>query len=105
FVAGGYVGTPISEVLPVTLDGSPGATAADTATIVPNWTEEGRSAAMLGPLRAIVADELPTMPGANVLGDVRPGSIALWTHPTRTTPSGAPMPLLAVGDQGDGRAI
>jgi uncharacterized membrane protein len=105
FVAGGYANTPLAEVLPVMLDGSPGATAADTASVVPNWTEEGRSAALLNPLRSIVEDELPQMPGANVLGDVRPGSIALWTHPTRTTPSGAPMPLLAVGDQGDGRAI
>lgn len=105
FVAGGYANTPLAEVLPVTLDGSPGATSADMAPVVPNWTEEGRSAALLGPLRSIVGDELPQLPGANVLGDVRRGSIALWTHPTRTTASGAPMPLLAVGDQGDGRAI
>lgn len=105
FVAGGYGNTPLAEVLPVMLDASPGATAADTANVVPNWTEEGRSAAMLAPLRAVVSDELPQMPGVNVLGDVRAGSIALWTHPTRTTASGAPMPLLAVGDQGDGRAI
>ncbi len=105
FVAGGYANTPLAEVLPVSLDGSSGATAADTATVTPLWTEEGRAAALLGPLRAVSDDELPPMPGANVLGDVRPGSIALWTHPSRTTRSGAPMPLLAVGDQGDGRAI
>lgn len=105
FVAGGYGNTPLAEVLPVMLDASPGATAADTANVTPSWTEEGRAAAMLGPLRAVVGEELPQMPGANVLGDVRPGSIALWTHPTRTTARGAPMPLLAVGDQGDGRAI
>jgi len=45
------------------------------------------------------------MPGANVLGDVRPGGIVLWTHPSRATKSGAPMPILAIGDQGDGRSI
>ncbi|HWL84211.1 MAG TPA: hypothetical protein VNO21_00230, partial [Polyangiaceae bacterium] len=105
FVAGGYAGTPLGEVLPVSIDGTPGATAADTAPFVPSWTEPGRSAPVLGLLRAVVGDELPTMPGANVLGDVRPGGVVLWTHPTRTTKSGAPMPVLAIGDQGDGRSI
>jgi hypothetical protein len=31
--------------------------------------------------------------------------VALWTHPTRKTKSGAPMPVLAVGEEGSGRAI
>ncbi len=105
FVAGGYADTPLAEVLPVALDGSPGATAADTARLVPAYTEEGRGAPLLAPLRALLGDELPEMPGANVLGDVRAGSIALLRHPTRTTKSGAKMPLLAIGEQGDGRSI
>ena len=104
FVAGGYAGTPLGQVLPVTLDGSPGATAADTAPFVPQWTEQGRAAPVLAPLRTILGDELPSMPGANVLGDVRPGGVVLWTHPTRATKSGAKMPVLAIGDQGDGRS-
>ncbi len=45
------------------------------------------------------------MPGANILGDVRAGGLVLWSHPSRTTKSGAPMPILAIGDQGDGRSI
>ena len=45
------------------------------------------------------------MPGTNILGDVRAGGLVLWSHPTRTTKSGAPMPILAIGDQGDGRSI
>ena len=105
FVAGGYAGTPLADVLPVELDGSPGATAADVASVVPGWTEDGRIAPLLAPLRDIVEGELPPMPGANVVGDVRPGGVALWTHPTRKTKSGASMPLLAIGDQGDGRSI
>src|SRR5207237_1339074 len=80
-------------------------TAADTGGFVPRWTQQGRAAPMLAPLRALLGDELPTMPGANVLGDVRPGGVVLWTHPTRTTPKGAPMPVLALGDQGNGRAL
>jgi uncharacterized membrane protein len=105
FVAGGYAGTPLAEVLPVTLDGSAGATAADPGAFTPAWTAQGRAAPMLAPLRALVGEELPMMPGANVLGDVRPGGVVLWTHPSRTTKSGAKMPVLALGDEGNGRAI
>jgi uncharacterized membrane protein len=105
FVAGGYAATPLGEVLPVSLDGTPGATAADTAPFVPAWTDEGRAAPMLGPLRGVVDAELPTMPGANVLGEPRPEAVVLWTHPGRNTPAGRPMPVLAVADVGDGRSI
>jgi uncharacterized membrane protein len=105
FVAGGYAGTPLAEVLPVALDNSPGATAADVAPVVPVWTEDGRTAPMLAPLRDVASEELPQMPGANILGDVRAGGLVLWSHPKRTTKSGAPMPILAIGDQGDGRSI
>jgi uncharacterized membrane protein len=105
FVAGGYAGTPLAEVLPVAMDGSPGATAADPAPFTPEWTAQGRAAPVLGPLRAIVGDELPQMPGANVVGDARPGSVVLWQHATRTTKSGAKMPVLALGDMGNGRSI
>jgi uncharacterized membrane protein len=108
FVGGGYADTMLgnaSGVLPVRLNGAPSATANDTTTFDPSWTEQGRVAPLLAPLRSIVGEELPAMPGANVLGDVRPGSVVLWSHPTRKTPSGAPMPVLAVGEQGDGRTI
>jgi len=105
FVAGGYAGTPLADVLPVELDGSRGGTSADTATFVPKWTPEGLAAPLLDPLRSVLGDQLPSMPGANVLGDVHPGGVALWSHPTRTTRSGHDMPVLAIGEEGDGRTI
>jgi uncharacterized membrane protein len=108
FVKGGYANTPLGDrtgVLPVLLDGTPGATPADLGPFTPSWTEAGRFAPLLAPLRAVVGEELPVMPGANVLGDVRQGGVVLWQHPSRTTPSGAPMPVLAIGEQGDGRTI
>lgn len=105
FVAGGYANTPLAEVLPVSLDGTPGATAADVANVTPVWTDEGRAAPLLAPLHDVAGEDLPVMPGANVLGDVRQGGLVLWAHPTRTTKTGAPMPILAIGDQGDGRSI
>jgi uncharacterized membrane protein len=105
FIAGGYAGTPLGDVLPVSLDSSSEATAADVASFVPVWTDTGRVAPLLAPLRAIVGDELPSMPGANVLGDPRPNGVVLWSHPTRTTRAGKPMPVLAIANQGDGRSI
>jgi uncharacterized membrane protein len=105
FVAGGYAGTPLADVLPVQLGDSSDAPSADTSPFVPDWTPAGRVAPLLGPLRAAVGDELPQMPGTNVLGDVRRGGVALWSHPSRRTRSGAKMPVLAIGDEGDGRTI
>ncbi len=105
FVAGGYASTPLSRVLPVDLDGSAGATSADTSAFVPSWTAAGLAAPLLAPLRDVVGEDLPSMPGANVLGDLRPGGVALWSHPSRKTRSGAPMPVLAIGEEGDGRAV
>ncbi|MGH7272469.1 MAG: glutamine amidotransferase, partial [Polyangiaceae bacterium] len=105
FAAGGYAGTPLAEVLPVQLDESFSSPSADPTPFVPEWTAEGRTAAVLGPLRAVVGEELPEMPGANLLGDVRPGGVVLWSHPTRITRTGAKMPVLAIGNEGDGRSI
>ena len=105
FVAGGYAGTPLAEVLPVELDRSPNATNADTSPFVPQWTSEGRAAPLLAPLRSIVGDDLPEMPGANVIGEVRRDGLVLWAHPTRTTRTGSRMPVLSVGEEGDGRTI
>jgi len=105
FVAGGYAGTPLADVLPVELDGSRGGTSADTMTFVPKWTPEGLTAPLLEPLRNVLGDQLPPMPGANVLGDLRSGGVALWSHPARSTRRGRDMPVLAIGEEGDGRTI
>jgi uncharacterized membrane protein len=105
FVAGGYAGTPLAGVLPIALDSASGATHADTSSFVPAWSEQGLSAPLLRDLRATVGTELPSMPGANILGELRPGAVALWQHPTRTLANGKKMPLLALGDSGSGRSI
>jgi uncharacterized membrane protein len=105
FVAGGYAATPLADVLPVHLDATQGSSAADPAPFVPDWTSLGKDAPLLGPLRNVLGDELPEMPGANVLEDARPGALVLWSHPHRRTKTGAPMPVLAVADVGNGRSI
>jgi uncharacterized membrane protein len=105
FVAGGYAGTPLADVLPVRLDTAKDTTAADTAPFVPDWTATGRAAPMLSPLRNLVDDALPDMPGVNIVEDARPGAQVLWSHPRLRTKSGHAMPVLTVSDIGNGRSI
>lgn len=105
FLGGGYQGTPLEGVLPVNLsevDAGPKFTLADAT---PRVTEIGRAAPMLGPLRSLFGNELPSMPGANFVGDAKPNALVLWEHPTLKTRRGNAMPLLALGESGDGRAV
>ncbi len=105
FVGGNYADTPLAKVLPVELDDSRHASAVDLAWFAPHLTDVGRSAPVLAPLRALLGDELPDMPGTNVVGDARPGTTVLMTHPVRRTRGGNPMPVLALGEQGSGRTM
>jgi uncharacterized membrane protein len=105
FVGGHYAGPPLAEVLPVELDDSRQASSADLAWFAPQLTEAGRNAPVLAPLRALIGDELPDMPGANILGDARPGATVLLTHPVRRTRNNQPMPVLALGEVGSGRTM
>jgi uncharacterized membrane protein len=104
FVPGHYAGTPLANVLPVELsdDGTGGV---DTTSFVPRQTAAGHSAPVLKPLRALIGDDWPEMPGVDLLGDPRPGSIVLLEHPTRKTAKGTAMPVLALGEHESGRTI
>jgi uncharacterized membrane protein len=102
FSGGNYAGTPLAGVLPVQLEQEGGDF---PGPFTPAYTDVARAAPVLRPLRAFNGDVLPEMVGANRVGDARPGSFVLWTHPKVKTRSGAPMPLLALGEKGDGRAI
>lgn len=102
FMGGGYAGSPVADVLPVRLpeQGAP----FDTAPFEPRVTAAGRAAPALRGVRELLGERLPMMQGSNTLGALRPGSIALWEHPDRRV-DGSPMPVLALGESGDGRAI
>lgn len=102
FAGGGYARSPLETVLPVSLRG--GDQPFDTADFVPRYTEAGRSAPVLRGLTELFADELPTFSGSNTLGSARDNSIVLWEHPERRAGQG-PMPVLALGEAGDGRSI
>ncbi len=102
FAGGGYARSPLESVLPVELRASE--QPFDTADFVPRYTEAGRSAPVLHGVTELFGDELPTFSGSNTLGAARPGSIVLWEHPERRAGQGA-MPVLALGEAGDGRSI
>lgn len=102
FSGGGYANSPLESVLPVELprSGEP----YDLRTFVPAYTAAGRAAPVLGGVRQLLGEDLPPMEGSNSLGKPRPGSIVLWEHPDRRV-GDVPMPVLALGEMGDGRSI
>jgi uncharacterized membrane protein len=122
FGPGHYGGTKLAEVLPVEISaerqasgsttgrrpaepGSAPEPGSDPSAFTPRITEAGRAAPVLAPLRALIGEEMPEMPGTNIVGDARPDATVLLVHPTRTTKSGAPMPILALGERGSGRTM
>jgi len=105
FGPGHYGGTKLAEVMPVEISADRQAPGSDPVSFLPRLTDAGRAAPVLAPLRALIGEELPEMPGTNIVGDARPDATVLLVHPTRTTKSGAPMPLLALGERGSGRTM
>jgi uncharacterized membrane protein len=104
FGPGRYAASPISEVLPVALGREHERPGVDLGWFTPRFTDAGRFAPMLGPLRDVVGDELPPMPGTNLVGHAREGATVLLEHPTLSA-GDAPMPVLAVAEIGTGRSV
>jgi uncharacterized membrane protein len=102
FAGGNYAGTPLDSILPVEQprDDKP----SDSKAFVPRYTAAGRAAEVTRPIRDLLGEALPEMAGTNFLGRARPGSIVLWEHPELQA-GGESMPVLALGEAGDGRTI
>lgn len=105
FGPGHYGGTRLADVLPVELSADRREQGTDLAGFTPRFTDAGRVAPVLAPLRALIGEDLPEMPGVDLVGDARPDATVLLEHPTRKTASGAPMPILALGERGSGRTM
>jgi uncharacterized membrane protein len=105
FVSGNYAQTPLSDVLPVGLRGITMENAVDLAAFTPTVTRVARRSPVLEPVMSLLGERWPEMPGSNVVGDAREGATVLLEHPRRTTATGAPMPVLALGESGSGRTI
>jgi uncharacterized membrane protein len=102
FAGGKYAQTPLDAVLPV--EQVSGGEDVDMASFVPEYTEAGRAAPVTRGLRDLLGDDLPVMHGTNLLGAARPNSIVLFEHP-RLRAGASKMPVLALGEAGDGRSI
>ncbi|HVU01181.1 MAG TPA: glutamine amidotransferase [Polyangiaceae bacterium] len=102
FAGGNYARTPLDSVLPV--GQVAGDEVVDPAPFTPVYTPAGLAAPVTRALRDLLGPELPVMHGTNLLGAVRPGAIVLLEHP-HLLAGGSPMPVLALGEAGDGRAI
>lgn len=102
----GYQGTPLDEILPVRLDHSgvrhgevvPQPTAAGLRHPVTDLTlGSGDNAKLWG--------RLPPWTEVNITGGLMPNATALVEASSMQTPSGAPLPLVAVTEAGEGRAM
>jgi uncharacterized membrane protein len=102
FAGGNYAGTPLDSILPVEQPRRD--KPSDSKAFVPRYTQAGLAAAVTRPIRDLLGLSLPEMAGSNFLGQARPGSIVLWEHPEISV-SGQSMPVLALGEAGDGRTI
>ena len=103
FGPGKYAGTDLAPVLPVRLAKEHEKKGVDLSLFTPLVTSSGRIAPVLGPLRRVVGERLPDMPGTNIVGEATKGATVLWSHPTLGGESR--MPVLSLGEFGTGRVI
>ncbi|MCH2110964.1 MAG: glutamine amidotransferase, partial [Polyangiaceae bacterium] len=119
FASGGYANTAIEDVLPVSLH--LGGKLVERTPFTPQYTAVGAVAAPLGPLRELLQQKLPRFSGANLVGKAKENAIVLWEHPSqkplgnfgpaslssqeKSLEADLKMPVLTLGEFGDGRSI
>lgn len=109
FSPGGYEGTALEDVLPVSLSGT------GAPFILGDYAARPAEAALAHPIMRLAGSPaeslaiwrgLPTLEGANRVASVRPGARVLaWGPSDPQDPDGAPAPLVAVGEAGKGRVL
>ncbi len=101
FSAGDYAGTPLEEILPVTLF-PPGPTAVDETPVQLKLSEAGRrhpvTELAAGAANDSAWTRLPRLPGLNTTGPLKGGAQALLS-------SAEGRPVLVVGEAGRGRVL
>lgn len=110
FASGGYAGTAVATILPVTLPGGTSeAMTVDPQAFRPTLTDAGQR----HPITRLAFDArenrtlwetLPLMPGTNIVTGVLDDATVLATHPTRRAGDDA-MPVIAVREVGEGRSM
>ena len=112
FSLGGYAGTPIAEILPVDL---PSATSSEQAKVrIGRFRPEVVWETRHHPLLALLPraqdsvarwQSLSPLGGVNVLSAPKEHAQVLLRHPDQRGPGGAPLPVLVVGQPGEGRSL
>ncbi len=106
FGLGGYRGTPIEELLPVTL--------AQQEPDFVNGVFSAKPALAQHPLVNLYDSPqasqaawqaLPTLDGWGRFASVKPGASVLVVHPTERTEAGQPLPVVALRDYGRGKVM
>ncbi len=114
FAAGYYLGTPIEEILPVSLQFAGSLFDAGKAVAFERFAPQLPAGVRLHPIMRLDFDplrseqmwkQLPPLDGVNRTGDLVPGAVALLTHPSLKTPTGKPAPVVAALGVGKGRAL
>jgi hypothetical protein len=109
FGPGGYTGTVIEELLPVSMGGPDVGQA--TELFQPRLTPEGRQHPIFANIGEFFAAEggddaavqLPPLGGCVKVGGTKPSATVLLVHPDITV-AGSPMAVMAVHRMGEGRA-
>ena len=111
FSSGGYVGTPVADILPVTLLNTQNpALLLDQTAFAPKLTKAGQSHPVTSLRPAHTANmsvwrSLPPLEGSNIVSEAKRDATVLAVHPKRRTRSGARMPVMTVGPYGKGRSL
>jgi uncharacterized membrane protein len=111
FTAGGYVNTPVGDVLPVELvaEGFE-ETMVSTEPFQARLTEAGKH----HPLTALSPDQtendrlwkaFPLLEGINKVSSIRAGGVTLVEHPSLKLADGTPQPVVVLGEHGQGRVM
>lgn len=110
FSSGGYAGTPIEEILPVRLAAPTSQSAVVTSEqFRPSLTAAGARhpitrLAEASDLNREIWESMPLSEGANRVLGAQPWATTLATHPTIMS-GDEPMPVIAVGEVGEGRSM
>ncbi|MEW6775018.1 MAG: hypothetical protein AB1405_01870 [Bdellovibrionota bacterium] len=114
FSAGNYTGTPIEDILPVSLRYAGSLLEAGKGISYERFAPKPSAAGRLHPLMRLHLDpqrsseiwaSLPPLDGMNRVGDLSAGAVALLTHPSLRTPTGQPAPVVSAASVGKGRSL
>jgi len=103
FSQGGYDGTPLDEILPVSLNAGKDTT--DTTRLKAVLTHDGlrhpvTALDVNSDRNAAIWKSLPELDGCNVTSEIKPDSLSLSIYPTKGNP-----PLISVREAGRGRCM